>query len=424
MNIDEYFDYLQEESKGKSFAFLAERVPTSDRAPHRIAVAKPIQPDETVVLVLAGSVGKGKHIDLFNGMLKKVDDFVKTQSEFKDKNVRVCIAVCDEGKHHHPASARELMFYQSWQDQSRIEQIKNQTSPEWMTENLNPAYVQDIYDLVFAPKIKAAGESKEELQKMLRSINTVTYCHGSYTGLKLEKMVGKEIKKFHLTQKEQKKVMQQMLFLNYAPDVPIQEAESQFISIESAQDSSARYQPLLKEYFQMDGADFGVLRIASTNVLMCAQVDKEGIEGNPKRVHMLKPINANDEDIADLLGAPQSEQTTAQEPKEEEFLREHSFLGFKPVKNMSKGALKLQKFANNILKNGILHSLNQPNTPLPNTRHLAASTQKQFFEFTRAWMTGHKQMIKLSWLYRFFPKKRQRLDGFRYWHQNNRIELD
>ena len=38
--------------------------------------------------------------------------------------------------------------------------------------------------------------------------------------------------------------------------------------------------------------------------------------------------------------------------KEKE-LGEHNFLGFEPIGNMSKGALKLQKFANNILKNAI-----------------------------------------------------------------------
>ena len=59
MNIEEYYDKLKKERKGKSFAFLAERVEKSDEHPYGIAVAESIGPDDVVVLCLAGNGGKG-----------------------------------------------------------------------------------------------------------------------------------------------------------------------------------------------------------------------------------------------------------------------------------------------------------------------------------------------------------------------------
>ena len=82
MNIEEYYDKLKLERKGKSFAFLAERVEKSADAPYGIAVAKPIEPDDVVVLFLAGNGGKGKHLKEYNGYLKKIDNFIKQQSNY------------------------------------------------------------------------------------------------------------------------------------------------------------------------------------------------------------------------------------------------------------------------------------------------------------------------------------------------------
>lgn len=60
---------------------------------------------------------------------------------------------------------------------------------------------------------------------------------------------------------------------------------------------------------------------------------------------------------------------------------------------MSKGALKLQYFANNILKNAIKNSQRQNEkkfVPLPNIQNLAANSLQQRYMFARAVITGYK----------------------------------
>lgn len=84
--------------------------------------------------------------------------------------------------------------------------------------------------------------------------------------------------------------------------------------------------------------------------------------------------------------------------KEKE-LGEHNFLGFEPIGNMSKGALKLQKFANNILKNAIKNSQQQSEgnfIPLPNIQHLTANTLRERLEFAQAAITGHKLLLQVQ----------------------------
>ena len=418
MNIDAYFDKLEQERNGNSFAFLAERVERTAENPYSIAVAKPIKPEETLVLVLAGSGGKGKHLRGYNGYLKQVDEFIKSQPEFKDKNVRVCVAVCSEGKYHGTKTARDLKYFQSWGDDEYVNNALSNMSAEVKEENLHPAYIQDIFNLAIKPKLDAAGNNPKAIKHYMRKINTVSHCHGGYVALSLEEMIQQRMTEQNISAKEQKKVFDNMLYLNYAPDCPIKDVQSQFISVESSQDDHNQWQSHLKEYCQMEKPDFGLVRMPreAGNLFMCAKIDKRGVEGNPPPTIILKEVN--EDGIFALL--PKQDNAT-EEPTEEKFADEHSFLGFKPKSNMSKGAIKMQTFANNILKNAVANSLKQSKenfVPLPNVRHLAAETKEQFFEFTKAYFKAHQLFIK----YRMANK--QELNSFIYWHQNNRINLE
>lgn len=413
MNIDEYYNNLEKERKGKSFAFLAERVEKSLNAPYGIAVAKPIEKNDVVVLALAGDGGKGKHLREYNAFLKKIDDFVKSQPLFKSKRVRVCVAICGYGKYHKPRFARDLKYYESWNYKEQIEaELKNMSEVE-KEEILHPMYIDDIYNLVFKPKVENSRGIASNMAKQLRTINTVSHCHGAYVALCLEEKIKVYMQESHFSREQQKKALDNMLFLNYAPDCPVIRTESQFISIESASDDMNRWQSPLKEYFQLKGSDFGVIRFPRNagNILMCSKFDKSGIEGNPKKVARLVKIDDNF-----LKNRGQSE-----ESKADDCIGEHSFLGFEVKENMSKGAIKLQIFASNILKNAIRNSLEQSEfnfKNLPNVRHLAAETKEQFFEFTKAYFEAHKQVLK----YNFCNKKR--LAQFIHWHQNSRVYLD
>jgi len=418
MNIDEYFDQLKQERNGKSFAFLAERAKRSPENPYSIAVAQPIKAEDTLILVLAGSGGPGKHIKSYNGYLKKVDEFIKSHSEFKNKNIRVCVAVCDEGEYHGTKSARDLMYFQSWKDEEYVQKALNAMSPEAKEENLHPAYIQDIFNLALQPKLDACVNNPELLKYYMRKINVVSHCHGSYVALSLEKMLQKYMIQQNISAQEQKKVLNNMLYLNYAPDCPRWESQSQFISIESSRDDHNQWQSRLKEFLQMEKLDFGLIRLPQYcgNLFMCTQVSKQGIEGNPPPQYILREVNGDDL----FIRQPKEEKAT-DEPQEEKFANEHSFLGFIPKVNMSKGALKMQTFANNILKNGVLNSLKQSKekfVPLPNVRHLAAETKKQFFDFSKAYLKSNQLFFK----YRMADK--QKLNNFIRWHQQSRLSLE
>ena len=101
---------------------------------------------------------------------------------------------------------------------------------------------------------------------------------------------------------------------------------------------------------------------------------------------------------------------------------EHEFMGFEPVENMSKGALQLQKFANNILKNAVINSCRQKVAdfvPLPAIQNLAADTLRQKCEFARAVITGYRleQQMRRS--------DRSKIDAFANWRRSMKtVTLD
>lgn len=146
---------------------------------------------------------------------------------------------------------------------------------------------------------------------------------------------------------EQKLVLSRLMVLNYAPDCPYTASASSFVSIESAADDHNQLQTAFKEFLQMTKPDFGLCRLPSRegNVFMCAKIDKSGIEGNPPKVYSLVPV----EEFWDKL-SHKNKADDSREPEENDTADEHSFLGFAPKSNMSRGALKMQHFANNILK--------------------------------------------------------------------------
>lgn len=157
----------------------------------------------------------------------------------------------------------------------------------------------------------------------------------------------------------------------------------------------------------MEPKDFGVCYLTKGlgRTLMCAQVDKSGVENNP--------VRAAEAFDADEWFRGKSRKTE---------LGEHDFLGFEPVANMSKGALKLQLFANNILKNAVRNSQKQGGDnfiPLPKIQNLAADSLTQKCDFAKAAITGfrlYNQIMNMD---------RSRIDAYANWRRSiPRVELD
>ena len=411
MNIEEYFDKLKHERNGKSFAFLAERVEKSADAPYGIAVAKPIEPDDVVVLFLAGNGGKGKHLKEYNGYLKKVDDFIKQQKEFEGKNVRVCVAVCDIGEYHRPKLARDLLYYEAWKTPEYTEADLRTASDIVKEENINPCYIKDIYDLAFKPKVEAGGSDLMAMRYYMRTITTVTHCHGGYVNLRMEQMLDKDLKEKEFNKIERDLIFRHIFSVNYSPEAPVWLARSNYVCIESAQDDHAQYQSQLKEYFQMKHSDFGLIMLPAmrnTRIFMCARVDKAGVEGNPERKRV-------------LLKEEYGMKYYGYKDVDPEDIGEHDFLGFNVVKNMSKGARKMQTFANNILRGSVRNSLKQTKDKLsltPNVMRLASETTEQFGEFVKAFIKSQREVIKCQ------LTDKKELSAFMDWHQNCRVSKE
>ena len=423
------------ERQGKSFALLAERVDKSAVAPYCINTAENVSSEETMVLILGGAGGRGVHLRGYNGYLKKTDDFIKTHPELSGKNVRVCVAVCYIGRFHNERLAREKLYHEYWQEKYSLDMM----AKEQREEILNPCYIKDIFEQVFLPRISRNGGKErlpaEQAARNIRRLNIVAHCHGAYVALRLEQMMLQKMAELGYLPAERKKVVRQLMVLNYAPDCPVRMAESLFVSIESAADEHNKYQTRFKEYLQMKALDFGMLRLPERggNVLMCTKVDKSGIEGNPPKVIILEKVDPeifffaaakrlhNPDNKENAENDKENLQRDKGNTQKEKVLGEHEFLGFKKASNMSKGAQELRLFANNILKNAVLNSLCQNDASakaLPTVKTLACDTSKQYAAFSRAYLKGWQLHTRCVFT------NQQKLKSFIWHHQTCRIELD
>ena len=382
--IEKYIAQCEEIRKGSSFAFLAERCETSEDAPHRMRVANPLQPDEVCVLVLPASNGRKFNLKGHNGMLKRVDEFVKNNPKLSSNNIRVCMAVSHFGKYHDDKIARDGLWHELTAPQY-FERFKSSISPECREEILNPQYINDIFEAAILPRIsKNDGNERLEQQQVLRNIrklNIVSRCHSGYVVMKLEQLMNKKMSELGYSTTEQEQIKSQLMVLCYNPDCPKSLSKLYMVSIESAQDRHNKYNNYMREWLLMAPKDFGVCYMTKKwgRALMCSQIDKYGVEGNPPRQKKLMSAddwfrNVNASNDTDEIG-------------------EHDWIAFKPTSNMSKGALKLQKFANNILTNSILNSLSQENgkfEPLPKIQNLVSGNNRDKCDFAKAAIVGYR----------------------------------
>ena len=271
-------------------------------------------------------------------------------------------------------------------------ELKHSIPKDCIEETFNPLYIKDIFENTVLPRLVSEDGrtrlSLEQAKKNIRRLNIVAHCHGAYVAMQLEKLMCQKMNDLGYNKEEQSKIKSQFLILAYNPDCPKSLSQSRFISIESAGDSHNKYQTYLREWLLMAPQDFGVCFIpkAFGQSLICAQVDKAGVEGNPER--QAQTISG-DEWFKQLHGVSDNKVKT---------LGEHEFLGFEPVSNMSKGALKLQGFANNILLNAVKNSQKQTEenfVPLPAIQNLATTNFQQKCKFAKAVIIGHKLMLQL-----------------------------
>ena len=394
MNIKEYINHMKGVRGDRSFAFLAERCETSEKNPFRIRPAEPIKADEVLVCVLCGANrNEGDYIREYNGYLKKVDEFVKNSPKLKGYNIRVCVAVCNFGKYHDTDRARDLQHLKQY-DYKKYKKMISELPPEIKEEILNPCYIKDIFNATMLPRI---SENKSETMRNIRRLNFVTHCHGAYEVVEMEDKMSEKLAILGYTDSDKEQIFAQQMSLNFNPEGAKNHAKSRFFNIQSAADSHNQQTTLLEEYLLMNPSDFGIAYIKHKNIktLMCAQVDKRGVEGNPPPVYVVRSVEDLFRDTMEVMSDKNNNET--KEPEEEDYVSEHSFMGFSPKSNMSKGAKKMQKIAGNILENSLLNSVRQKKdefVPLPPFLTLAAGDRTERLEIAKAYIKGWKMVGK------------------------------
>ena len=266
--------------------------------------------------------------------------------------------------------------------------------PEIKEEILNPCYIQDIFNATMLPRI---SENKSETMRNIRRLNFVTHCHGAYEVVEMEDKMSEKLAILGYTDSDKEQIFSQQMSLNFNPEGAKNHAKSRFFNIQSAADSHNQQTTLLEEYLLMNPSDFGIAYIKHKNIktLMCAQVDKRGVEGNPPPVYVVRSVEDLFRDTMEVMSDKNNDET--KEPEEEDYVSEHSFMGFSPKSNMSRGAKKMQKIAGNILENSLLNSVRQKTdefVPLPPFLTLAAGDRTERLEIAKAYIKGWKMVGK------------------------------
>lgn len=368
MDIYEYANLIKQKRGGQSYSFLAERVATSDEAPHRIAVLKEsIKSDDAVVVAFGGS-GDGANIHGHNWFIKYITNFIRSKPELND--ARVCVAICDfcedsksdliryayDIKKSHPAL---------WQ---LMDNVTKHPITKIDNENFQPTVAQDIFNNIIYPKlIDKDGKrfSTQDMIKNMRGITVIAYCAGGHTAMFLEEYMAKQMAKMGYNEYEIKSALNQIVVIGYAMTCPYKKSNLHFISFDSLADN---HKTTFREYMFFSLADFGVMYNKSNqnDVFLCTQISKRGIEGNPNIWYAQR--------IEDYMALNEKQNAEDWQESKEDIYNEHTFLGFVEKNGYSNGAKDLQKLFKNAIvstvKNSIRNSKNSKYIPLPDTEDL------------------------------------------------------
>lgn len=388
MKIEDYFERKKQKTE-KSFAFLMERCLRSEENPYSIRLCKPDLNKATVVL-LGGTVDERNALRLSNGFLKKIDDFVFNTSQFEQKDVQVCMAVCSFGKYFNPDMARKLLYLYHKDHRAYETQMQNFDKLE-VLEYAVPNYVVDLFEQLIVPRICDEKHNllpfDEALQRMKKLV-VITFCHGAYTWMKIEEQINFLLTGNEYSNRQKKRLLKSITIVAYSPDCPLGYSKAQFISFSSASDLSIQHGNGFIRYVHrnMFVEDFGLSYVSGKwgKAFYCAQYSKEGVEGNPRVFRRVDPKvwyeNRHQQNV---------------EVKEAR-IYEHDFLGFFPYPNMSYAAFKMQRIAKIVLLGAIENSILDKPKNL-SVFGLVGGWMYNFWDFQLARIKGFVIMLKYYW---------------------------
>lgn len=368
MTIQETLDLFNKNYAERGWSVLAERVPQSEEAPHKIAVVKEqIKSDESVVLVLPGT---GGDIVACNGLLKRVHDFVKNNEN--TKQARVCIAIYD---------------YKEWyvKNLARMALIVNKRYPilwflmkyigshPWTrpdSEIANPMAIRDIYDSVVRPKLVDSKGKRLPTQQMLKNIRTLTivgYCAGGHVAMKLEEIIKKEMLTLGYSKEETKTALGQIPVVGYAMNAPSEKSDLKFFNFNSVsddQDMDSAFKRFL--YMTTSENEFDLMHFTKnrSDNFYCQSL-------NEKSVWVCQKIEDYFKEQEEIAKIELHEDHV--ESKDDSY-RQHSFIGFVEKNGFSNGAKQLQSIFKSVVEKSVENSIKNAKgseyIPLPETLDL------------------------------------------------------
>lgn len=374
MNIHEYADFMKQKSCGHGYAFLAERVPTSDESPHRIAVIKDaIAPQDAVVLALGGS-GGGANIIGHNWFVKYINNFIRSNEKLND--ARVCVAVCDMSEKYAGDIARTAYNIKKthpgfWRF---LEKVGKHPLTRMDAENYKPWVVRDIFKDVILPKVADKNGlrfSTNEMLKNIRGITIIAYCAGGHTAMYLEEEIKSRMSEMGYTHQEIRMALSQIPVIGNAIDCPTNKSDLHFITFNSVADNHHEsFSPEFQRYLFMMCRDFGLMHFKNktSDNFVCTQISRVGIEGNPSVWHAMP--------IEEYMEKQEEQNQESWQESKDDLYNEHSFLGFVEKKGYSNGAKNLQKLFKNAVINATENSIENSHSakfiPLPPIEDLVA----------------------------------------------------
>ena len=368
MTIQDSLNFLNEHLSDRGWAVLAERVPQSDDAPHKIALVKnTIKPNEPVVLVLPGS---GGDVISYNGMLKRVHDFIKNNET--TNSARVFIAMYDYKERYVENLARAALlikkkFPGTW---LFMKYISRHPWAKSNSEISSPMAIHDIYNNVVHPKIVDANGKRLPQQQLLKNIRTITivgYCAGGHVAMMLEDVIKSEMLSLGYSKSEIKMALGQIPVIGYAMNAPSEKSDFKFFNFNSVsddQDMDSAFKRYL--YLTTYENEFDLMHFSKNrdDTFYCQSLNKktkwvcQKIEDYLKEQEELAKIELHEDHVE----------------SSEDSYRQHSFIGFVEKNGFSTGAKQLQAIFKSIIEksveNSIENGVGAKFVPLPKTLDL------------------------------------------------------
>ena len=368
MTIQDSLNFLNEHLSDRGWAVLAERVPQSDDAPHKIALVKnTIKPNEPVVLVLPGS---GGDVISYNGMLKRVHDFIKNNET--TNSARVFIAMYDYKERYVENLARAALlikkkFPGTW---LFMKYISRHPWAQSNSEISSPMAIHDIYNNVVHPKIVDANGKRLPQQQLLKNIRTITivgYCAGGHVAMMLEDVIKSEMLSLGYSKSEIKMALGQIPVIGYAMNAPSEKSDFKFFNFNSVsddQDMDSAFKRYL--YLTTYENEFDLMHFSKNrdDTFYCQSLNKktkwvcQKIEDYLKEQEELAKIELHEDHVE----------------SSEDSYRQHSFIGFVEKNGFSTGAKQLQAIFKSIIEksveNSIENGVGAKFVPLPKTLDL------------------------------------------------------